>query len=112
MGLVFKNLLNIYLENTVVTVACSGVLSEPVTWSLVSSESLFSEFLVSTVFDSVHFESVGVTVDIMVLGEQVRHWVDSGNDSKGHAKHDLGIWNLSSGNEHEVLRNVMSHLWC
>ena len=75
-----------------------------------SSESLFSELLVASVLDGVHLESVGVAVDVMVLGEQVGDWVAGSNNGKGHAKHDLGVWYLGSGDVHEILGNVMSHL--
>ena len=85
-------------------------MTEPVTWGLVSSESLFSELLVSSVLDGVHFESVGVAVDVVVLGEEVGDWIAGSNNGKGHAKHDLGVWNLRSGDVHEILGNVMSHL--
>jgi len=86
-------------------------LTEPVTWDLVSLEGLFSELLVATVLDSVHLESVGVAVDVVILGEEVRDWVEGCNQSKGEAKHNLGVWDLGSGNVSEVLRNVMGHLW-
>lgn len=36
-----------------------------------SSESLLTEFLIATILYSVHFKSVRVTVDVMVLGEQI-----------------------------------------
>jgi len=90
---------------------CSGELVEPVAGNLVGSEGLFSELLVATVLDSVHLESVGVAVDVMVLGEEVRDWVESGDQSQGQAKHDLGVWDLGSGDVSEVLRDVVSHLW-
>jgi len=72
----------------------SGVLTEPVTWDLVSSEGLFSEFLVATILNCIDFESVGVAVDIMVLGEKVRDWVASGNNGESNAEDDLGVWDL------------------
>ena len=75
-----------------------------------SSKGLLSEFLVATVFDCVDLESVRVAVDIMVLGEEVRHWIDSGDDSKGHAQNNLGIWHLGSSNEHKILGNIVGHL--
>ena len=85
-------------------------MTEPVTWSLMGSESLFSELLVSSVLDSVHFESVGVAVDVVVLCEEVGDWIAGSDDGKSHAKNDLGVRNLGSGNVHEILRNVMGHL--
>ena len=85
-------------------------MTEPVTWSLVGSESLFSELLVTSVLDGVHFESVGVAVDVVGLSEDVGDWVAGSNNGKGDAEHDLGVWNLRSGDVHEILRDVMSHL--
>lgn len=76
------------------------------------SESLFSELLVSTVLNSVHLKSVRVAVDVMVLGEQVRNWVEGGNQSQGQAEDDLGVGHLRSGNVREILGDVVSHLWC
>ena len=76
-----------------------------------SSESLFSELLVTSVLDGVHFESVGVAVDVMVLGEEVGDWIAGSDNGERHANDDLGVWNLGSGDVHEILRNVMSHLW-
>jgi len=90
--------------------SCSRHLVEPVTWSLVSSESLFSELLVTSVLHSVDLESVRVAVDEVVLREEVGHWVDGQSDGEGHVDHHLLVWNLGSGDEHEVLRDVMSHL--
>lgn len=86
-------------------------MTEPVTWDLVSLEGLFSELLVATVLDSVHLESVRVAVDVMILREEIRDWVEGSDQGQGEAKDDLGVWNLGSGNVSEVLRNVMGHLW-
>ena len=86
-------------------------MTEPVTWDLVGLEGLFSELLVATVLDSVYLESVGVAVDVVILGEEVRDWVEGSDEGQGEAKHDLGVWDLGSGNVSEVLRNVMGHLW-
>jgi len=72
----------------------SGVLTEPVTWDLVSSEGLFSEFLVATILNGIDFESVGVAVDIMVLGKEIGDWVASGNNGESDAEDDLGVWDL------------------
>lgn len=88
----------------------SGVLTKPVTWSLMGSEHLFSELLVSTVLDSVHFKSVGVTVDIMILCEHVRNWVHGGHDAHGHVDDYSGVWNLVTGDERQILRDIMGHL--
>jgi len=84
--------------------------SEPVSVSLVSSEHLLAEFLVSTVFDSVHFESVGVSVDVMVLGEQVRDWVENEGESADHTENNLSVGDLVSSEESDVFRNIVSHL--
>jgi len=71
-------------------------LVEPVTWGLVSSESFFSELLVTSVLDGVHLESVRVTVDEVILREEVRDWVSGESDSKSSVDHHLLVWNLSS----------------
>jgi len=89
----------------------SRVLTEPVTWDLVSLEGLFSELLVTTVLNSVHLESVRVAVDVVILCEKIRDWVEGSDQGQGEAKDDLGVWDLGSGNVSKVLRDVMSHLW-
>jgi len=91
-------------------VICSRHLTKPVSWSLVSSESLFSEFLVTSVLDSVDFESVRVAVDEVRFGEEVRDWIHHERDGQGCIDHDLLVWNFSARHEHQVLRHVMSHL--
>ena len=73
--------------------------TEPVSVSLVSSEHLLAEFLVSTVLDSVHFESVGVSVDVMLLGEQVRNGVENEGESADHTENNLGVGDLVSSQE-------------
>lgn len=73
-------------------------------------ESLLSELFVSTVLDSVHFESVGIAVHIMVLSEHVRDWVHSGGNGEHHVEDYLGVTDLVSGNEGEIFRDIMSHL--
>jgi len=60
----------------------------------VSLEHLLTELFVATGFDGVELETVGVGVYIMVLGEQVRNWVESGNDCQHHANDDLLIWSF------------------
>ena len=77
-----------------------------------SSESLFSEFLVTSVLHGVDLESVRVTIDEVRFSEEVRDWVHHGGDCQSGVDHDLLVWNLRSGDEHEVFRHVMSHLWC
>jgi len=89
----------------------SRVSSEPVTWSLVCLEHLLSEFLVSTILDSVNFESMGVAVDEMLLGEHVGDWIESSNNGKSKADQQFCVWDLSAGNVHEILGDVVSHLW-
>ena len=75
------------------------------------SPHLFSELFVSTVFDCIYFESVGVAVDVMVLGEHVGDWIDGCNYTEQHVDNDLGVWNLVSSDESKVFRNIMGHLW-
>lgn len=58
-------------------------------------EGLFSELLVTTVLDCVDFEPVGVTVNEMVLGEQVGHWVESADNAKHHCDDNFGVRNLT-----------------
>ena len=89
----------------------SRVLIEPVTWCLVSSEHLLSKLLVTSVLHCVHLKSVRVAVDEVIFGEQVGYWVDSETDGEGHVDHHLLVGKLGSRNEHEVLRNIMGHLW-
>jgi len=89
----------------------SRVSTEPVTWGLVSLEHLLSEFLVSTVLNSVHFKSMGVAIDEMLLGEHVGNWVESSDNGKSEAEQQLGVWDLSTSNVHKVFGNIMSHLW-
>jgi len=62
----------------------------------VSSEGLLSEFLISSVFDGVYLESVGMAVDVMVLSEEIRDWIDSEGNEKGCVYHNLLIWDLST----------------
>ena len=44
----------------------------------VGSESLLTELLIYSILDCVNFKSVRVAVDVMVLGEQIRDWIESG----------------------------------
>jgi len=76
----------------------------------VGLEHLFSELLVASVFDSVHLESVGVAVDVVVLGEEVADGVDGCTNGESHADDNLGVRHLVSSNEAEVLGDIMSHL--
>ena len=69
----------------------SRVSTEPVTGNLVSLEGLLSELLVATVLDSVHFESMRVSVDHMVLGEEVGDGVHEASDTEDHSGLDLLI---------------------
>jgi hypothetical protein len=76
----------------------------------VSLESLLSELLVATILDGIHFESVGVRVNIMVLGEEVRNGVEGSNNAKGHTEDDLGVWDLMATEVRDVLSDVVGHL--
>lgn len=59
-----------------------------------SSESLFSELLVASVLDSVDLESMRVAVDVMVLGIEIRDWVECGNNEQTHGEDNFGVWDL------------------
>jgi hypothetical protein len=76
----------------------------------VGLEGLLSELLVSTVLDCVHFESVGVGVDEMVLGEDVRNGVEGTNDTEAHHNDHLGVGNLRLGQVRQVLSDIVGHL--
>ena len=91
-------------------ICCSGELVEPVAGNLVGSEHLFSELLVATGLDSVHLESVRVHVHEVVLGEQVGDGVHGSGDSEHHDEDHLLIGHLGSGDEGQVLGDVVSHL--
>ena len=75
-------------------------------------EGLLSELLVSTVLDSVQLKSVGVGVDIVVLGEKVRDGVEGGDNAEGHAENDLGVGNLGAAKVRDVLSNIVGHRGC
>ena len=68
-----------------------------------SSEGLLSKFLIASVLDGVDLKSMRVAIDIMVLREEIRDWVDSEGDEQSGGNHDLLIWNLGARDEHEVL---------
>jgi len=76
----------------------------------VSSEGLFSEFLITSVLHGIHFKSVGVTVDVMCLSEKVRDWIESSDKGETQAENNLGVWYLRSSDVHKIFRNIMSHL--
>jgi len=78
----------------------------------VSLEHLLSELLVSSVLDGVNLESVGVAVNEVRLGEHVGDWVEGSNNGKSKAEQQFGVWDLSAGNVHEILGDVMGHLRC
>jgi hypothetical protein len=59
-----------------------------------SSESLFSELLVASILDGVDLESVRVAVDVMVLGKEIRDWVESETNEQSHGEDNLGVWDL------------------
>jgi len=88
----------------------SGVLSEPVTRNFVGSEGLFSELLVATGSEGIDLESVGGTVDEVILGEEVRDGEHHTSGGQNHNENHLSVRDLGSGNEHEILGDVMSHL--
>jgi len=88
----------------------SRVSTSPVSCGLVSLESLLSEFLVASVSDGVHLESVGVGVDVMVLGEQVGDGVHGSDNAEDHGDDNLSVGNLGTTQVGNVLRDIMSHL--
>lgn len=74
-------------------------------------EHLFSELLVAlAALDSVHLESVGVCVHVMVLGEEVRYGVESSHEETNHANHNFLVRHLVACDVSQVLGNIMSHL--
>jgi len=76
----------------------------------VGLEGLLSELLVAAVLDSVDFESVGVRVDVMVLGEEVRDGVEGKRDEEAHGDDNLGVGDLVLAEEGDVLGDVVGHL--
>lgn len=48
----------------------------------------------------------------MVLGEQVRDWVESGNDAESHTKDNFSVRNFGLSKVRDVFGDVVSHLWC
>ena len=88
----------------------SRVSTEPVTGNLVSLESLLSELLVSSVLDGVHFESVRVGVDVMVLGEKVGDGVHEASNTEDHGGLDLLIGTLGVSKVGDVLGDIVGHL--
>jgi hypothetical protein len=77
----------------------------------VGLEGLLTELLVAAGLHGVQLETVGVGIDEMVLGEEVRHWVEGGDDAEGHHEHDLGVWHLGATQVVDVLGDVVGHLW-
>lgn len=73
-------------------------------------ESLLSELLVATVFDSVHLKSVGVSVHIVVLGEQVGDRVEGGDNAEHHTEDNLGVGDLGATKVRDVLSDIVGHL--
>lgn len=88
----------------------SRVSTEPVTGNLVSLEGLLSELLVATVLDSVHFESMRVSVDEMVLGEEVGDGVHEASDTEDHSGLDLLIGTLGVTKVGDVFGDIVGHL--
>jgi len=68
----------------------------------VGLEGLFSELLVASVLYCVDFESVGVAVHEMVLGEQVGDWVESADNAENHGNDQLGVGNFALGEVGQV----------
>jgi len=69
----------------------------------VSLEHLLTELFVATALNSVELETVGVRVDVMVLGEQVRDGVERGNYTEHHADNDLLVRSLVLSKVRDVL---------
>jgi hypothetical protein len=76
----------------------------------VGLEGLLTEFLVAAVLDSVHLKSVRVSIDEMVLGEEVRDGHEGGADAEGHHEDDLCVWDLGATEVGDVLSDVVGHL--
>ena len=93
------------------TANCSRVSAHPVSEGLVSLESLLTELLVASFFNCVELHSVRVAVNVMVLGEQVRHWVDGEDHGEHHHNDNTVVWSLVLAKEGDVLGDVVSHLW-
>ncbi len=74
----------------------STELTHPVPWDFVSLEHLFSEFLIPTIFDCIHFEPVRVGIHVMVLSEEVTHRVECSNDEPNHTDYHFGIRDFAS----------------
>ena len=73
-------------------------------------EGLLTELLVATVLDGVHFKSVRVSIDEVVLGEEVRDGHEGSTDAEGHHEDDLGVWNLGATEVRDILGDVVGHL--
>ena len=89
---------------------CSRVSTKPVSVCLVGLKGLLSKLLVTTVLNCVDFKSVWVCVNIMILCEQIRNWVESSNNAKGHHKYNFCVRNFWMSEIWDVLCNVVSHL--
>jgi hypothetical protein len=76
----------------------------------VSLEGLLAELLVATVLNSIQFHAVRVSVDVMVLGEQVGNGVEGGADQQSHGDHNLGVGHLRLAEVGNVLSDVVGHL--
>lgn len=57
-------------------------------------KGLLAELLVATTFDCVYLKTMRVGVNIVVLGEQVGHWVYSSNGCQEHADENFSVWYL------------------
>ena len=75
-----------------------------------SSESLLSEFLVTSVLHSVELQSVRVGVDVMLLGEDVRDRIESSHHTEDHGDDHHSVRHLVSSKEGDVFSDVVGHL--
>lgn len=75
-------------------------------------EGLLSELLVTSVLDGVELESVRVGVDVMVLGEQVGHWVNSADNTQNHTDNNLRVGDLGLAEVGDVFSDIVGHLGC
>lgn len=89
---------------------CSRVSAEPVSACLVSLKGLLSKLLVTTILNCVDFKSVWVCVNIMILSEQIRNWVECCDDAKCHHKNNFSVRNFWMSEIWDVFCNIVSHL--
>jgi hypothetical protein len=75
-----------------------------------SSEHLASEFTISTVLDSIDFESMGVKVSEVLFCEHVTDRVEDTCDCEDLANNNFYIRDLCCGNVVEIFGDIVSHL--